>query len=201
MSGLPFPSPGDLPDPGIEAGSLALQADSSLSHQWRQFLIAPKRMKQLGQSGNDTRLWMCLVVRVKPEESCREYVLICFELDPLSSLSLPNPEHHRQPLAAAAAPASATLYLFILPVAWARCLTHGILDKHSTTYLLWQPRASTREPETILPAVTAELYRQRLSARTLGSDIWHQALVFATHFLCILSLNLSAPWFPHLPNR
>ena len=24
-SGLPFPSPGDLPDPGIEPGSLALQ--------------------------------------------------------------------------------------------------------------------------------------------------------------------------------
>ena len=27
-SGLPFPSPGDLPDPGIEPGSVALQADS-----------------------------------------------------------------------------------------------------------------------------------------------------------------------------
>ena len=27
-SGLPFPSPGDIPDPGIEARSLALQADS-----------------------------------------------------------------------------------------------------------------------------------------------------------------------------
>ena len=27
-SGVPFPSPGDLPDPGIEAGSLALQADA-----------------------------------------------------------------------------------------------------------------------------------------------------------------------------
>ena len=33
-SGLPFPSPGDLPDPGIEAGSPALQSDSLLlSHQ------------------------------------------------------------------------------------------------------------------------------------------------------------------------
>ena len=29
-SGLPFSSPGDLPDPGIEPTSLALQADSSL---------------------------------------------------------------------------------------------------------------------------------------------------------------------------
>ena len=27
-SGLPFPSPGDLPDPGMEPGSPALQADS-----------------------------------------------------------------------------------------------------------------------------------------------------------------------------
>ena len=30
-SGLPFPSPGDLPDPGIEPGSPMLQADSLLS--------------------------------------------------------------------------------------------------------------------------------------------------------------------------
>ena len=28
QSGLPFPSPGDLPDPGMEPGSPALQADS-----------------------------------------------------------------------------------------------------------------------------------------------------------------------------
>ena len=30
-SGLPFPSPGDLPNPGIEPRSPALQADSLLS--------------------------------------------------------------------------------------------------------------------------------------------------------------------------
>ena len=30
-SGLPFPSPGDLPDPGIEPGSPALQTDTLLS--------------------------------------------------------------------------------------------------------------------------------------------------------------------------
>ena len=30
-SGLPFPSPGDLPDPGIELRSLALQADTLTS--------------------------------------------------------------------------------------------------------------------------------------------------------------------------
>ena len=28
QSGLPFPSPGDLPEPGIKPGSLALQADA-----------------------------------------------------------------------------------------------------------------------------------------------------------------------------
>ena len=32
-SGLPFPSPGNLPDPGIETMSPALQADSLLSEQ------------------------------------------------------------------------------------------------------------------------------------------------------------------------
>ena len=31
LGGLPFPSPGDLPDPGIEPGSPALQADTSPS--------------------------------------------------------------------------------------------------------------------------------------------------------------------------
>ena len=30
-SGLPFPSPGDLPDPGIKPGSLTLEADSLTS--------------------------------------------------------------------------------------------------------------------------------------------------------------------------
>ena len=32
-----------------------------------QLLIDPKRMKQLGQSGNDAQLWVCLVVKGKPE--------------------------------------------------------------------------------------------------------------------------------------
>ena len=31
LSGLPFPSPGDLPDPGIESGSPALEADALTS--------------------------------------------------------------------------------------------------------------------------------------------------------------------------
>ena len=32
-SGLPFPSPGDLPDPGIEPWSLAFQADTLTSEK------------------------------------------------------------------------------------------------------------------------------------------------------------------------
>ena len=32
-----------------------------------QLLVAPERMKQLGQSQNDAQLWMCLVAKVKSE--------------------------------------------------------------------------------------------------------------------------------------
>ena len=37
-SGLPFPSPGDLPDPGMEPGSPALQTDSLLTELQRELL-------------------------------------------------------------------------------------------------------------------------------------------------------------------
>ena len=37
-SGLPFPSPGDLPRPGVEPGSPALQADTLLSEPPGSFL-------------------------------------------------------------------------------------------------------------------------------------------------------------------
>ena len=43
-SGWPTPSPGDLPDPGIEAGSAALQADSFPA----ELPGKPKRMITLG---------------------------------------------------------------------------------------------------------------------------------------------------------
>ena len=32
-----------------------------------QLLIAPERMKQLGQSRNDTQFWMCLLMKVKSD--------------------------------------------------------------------------------------------------------------------------------------
>ena len=37
-SGLPFPSPGDLPDPGIEPGSPAFQADALTSEPPGRYL-------------------------------------------------------------------------------------------------------------------------------------------------------------------
>ena len=39
--GLPFPSPGDLPDPGIERRSPTLQTDS-LPTELHKFLVLPK---------------------------------------------------------------------------------------------------------------------------------------------------------------
>ena len=38
-SGVPFPSPGDLPDPGIEPGSPALQLNSLLSEPLRKPML------------------------------------------------------------------------------------------------------------------------------------------------------------------
>jgi len=38
-SGLPFPSPEDLPDPGIEPGSPELQADSLLSELYAEYIM------------------------------------------------------------------------------------------------------------------------------------------------------------------
>ena len=47
-SGLPFPSPGDIPDPGIEPASPALQEDSRplASHQGNPKAIRIKCEKQ-----------------------------------------------------------------------------------------------------------------------------------------------------------
>ena len=39
----------------------------SLGKSWGQLLTAPERMSWLRQSGNDTQLWLCLVVKVKSD--------------------------------------------------------------------------------------------------------------------------------------
>ena len=46
-SGLPFPSPGDLPDPGIEPGSPALQADSLPTNLWGKPSDSMETSKQI----------------------------------------------------------------------------------------------------------------------------------------------------------
>ena len=45
-SGLPFPSPGDLPDSGMELGSRTLQADSLPSEPSRKHVIGPTRCQE-----------------------------------------------------------------------------------------------------------------------------------------------------------
>ena len=53
-SGLPFPSPGDLPDPGIEPGSPAFQADALTSEPPGK----PRACQVLGQ------IILCLLMGV-----------------------------------------------------------------------------------------------------------------------------------------
>ena len=53
-SGLPFPSPGDLPNPGIEPVSPALQADSLPTEQQgkpNNWLVPPNNSRELKNSG------------------------------------------------------------------------------------------------------------------------------------------------------
>ena len=49
-NGLPFPSPGDLPDPGIEPGSPALQADALPSEP-----PGKKAIRQIQIEGHSTK--------------------------------------------------------------------------------------------------------------------------------------------------
>ena len=48
--------------PGTEVSNMLLRKSRG------QLLIAPEKKKWLGQSGNDTQLWMCLVVKVKSND-------------------------------------------------------------------------------------------------------------------------------------
>ena len=53
-SRLPFPTPGDLPDPRIEPRSHALQADSLLSEAPRK----PSRLRQMPIDGIQELEWL-----------------------------------------------------------------------------------------------------------------------------------------------
>ena len=65
MSGVPFPSPGDLPDPGIEPVSPALQADSLLSE-------SPRKPNKDNTKGENYRLIPPLKKRKNPSENSRK---------------------------------------------------------------------------------------------------------------------------------
>ena len=49
-SGLPFPSPGDLPDPGIEPRSPALQAALTSEPQGKPMAESEEKLKSLDES-------------------------------------------------------------------------------------------------------------------------------------------------------
>ena len=65
-SGLPFPSVGDLPNPGIESGSPTLQADSLPSE------LLGKPTKTAGYSGNVFQLFIW---------SLKVFVILEYHLD------------------------------------------------------------------------------------------------------------------------
>ena len=62
-SGLPFPSPGDLPDPGIEPSSPALQADALTSE-----LPGKPSMEKPTWQGAEGTLWLTALEKT---ESCQ----------------------------------------------------------------------------------------------------------------------------------
>ena len=52
-------------DMTLEESPSAQVSNMLLGENGRQLLIAPERIKHLGQSRNNTQLWMYLVVKVK----------------------------------------------------------------------------------------------------------------------------------------
>ena len=59
-SGLPFPSPGSLPDPGIEPWSPALQADSLQTELWGKPIVTLTLLKR------NCRLYQNRVLQISP---------------------------------------------------------------------------------------------------------------------------------------
>ena len=68
-SGLPFPSPGDLPNPGIEPGSPALQEDSLPSEPLRMCFLSFDIKKML----NNKICWGVLIYLLLLKEFLKNY--------------------------------------------------------------------------------------------------------------------------------
>ena len=66
-SGLPFPSPGDLPDPGFEPGSPALQADALLSEPPGKLRFPTGKDYQISEVMKGSRTWGKVIKESKLE--------------------------------------------------------------------------------------------------------------------------------------
>ena len=83
-SGLPFPSPGDLPDPGIEPGSSALQADALPSEPPGKPSNSPTNSPLIAFYINDT--FKCLYFPNVGEQFESRDIISFFFVSPLGYL-------------------------------------------------------------------------------------------------------------------
>ena len=78
-SGWPFPPPGDLPDSGVEPGSLAMQADSlpsespgkpkrGMGADQRRLVVQRAWTNKLGERWNETDSLSCIADRFFPSK-------------------------------------------------------------------------------------------------------------------------------------
>ena len=74
-SGLPFPSPWDLPDPGIKPGSPALWADCLSSETGKKFSISGKTLISVSHF---KRLGLKIATSSKPEGLSRGCCFVLF---------------------------------------------------------------------------------------------------------------------------
>ena len=105
FSELPFPSPGDLPDPGIEPTSPALQAESWLCHQGRPnyrlplgkfFKLLMPQFPHTTVSRTRMSIHVCLHTHTHTHTTqnsvlCRVSTYICFAKSLQSCLTLCDP--------------------------------------------------------------------------------------------------------------